>query len=52
PSRIIDELAADPVLSEATTLLATLPETGGFAAHERTLQVIAEQIAPALSIGV
>jgi len=52
PSRIIDELAADPVLAEATTLLATLPEVGTSAAHENTLRVVAEQVAPSLGITV
>jgi alkanesulfonate monooxygenase SsuD/methylene tetrahydromethanopterin reductase-like flavin-dependent oxidoreductase (luciferase family) len=50
PAQIVDELSADPVLTEATTLLATLPELGSFETHERTLQVIAEQIAPDLGI--
>jgi alkanesulfonate monooxygenase SsuD/methylene tetrahydromethanopterin reductase-like flavin-dependent oxidoreductase (luciferase family) len=52
PTQIADELSVDPVLAEATTLLATLPEVGSFQTHERTLQVIAEQIAPQLGIHV
>jgi len=52
PERIIDELSHDPVLKEATTLLATLPEVGSSAAHQRTLQVLAKEIAPALGIRV
>lgn len=48
PARIIDELLADEALEEVTELTVTLPANGGLEAHVRTLEAIAEFIAPAL----
>jgi hypothetical protein len=48
PGRIIEELLADEALVEATELTLTLPANGGLDAHLRTLEAVAEHIAPAL----
>jgi len=48
PARIIDELMADEALEEITELTLTLPAPGGIEAHRRTLELVAEHIAPAL----
>jgi alkanesulfonate monooxygenase SsuD/methylene tetrahydromethanopterin reductase-like flavin-dependent oxidoreductase (luciferase family) len=48
PASIIDELMADEALAEATELTLTLPAPGGSDAHFRTLEVVAQEIAPAL----
>jgi len=48
PARIIDGLLADEALAEVTELTLTLPAPGGIDAHLRTLDAVAEHIAPAL----
>ena len=48
PARIIDGLLADEALSEVTELTVTLPAPGGIDAHLRTLDAVAEHVAPAL----
>jgi len=48
PARIIDELLADEALAEITELTLTLPAPGGIDAHRRTLDLVAEHVAPAL----
>lgn len=48
PSRIVDTLLADAALREATELTLTLPAPGGIDAHLRTLDAVAEHVAPAL----
>ena len=48
PARIVDGLLADEALAEATELTLTLPAPGGIDAHLRTLDLVAEHIAPAL----
>ena len=48
PSRIVDELLADEALGEVTELTLTLPANGGIEAHLRTLEAVAERVAPAL----
>ena len=48
PSRIVDGLLADAALAEATELTLTLPAPGGIDAHLRTLDAVAEHVAPAL----
>ena len=48
PSRIVDELLADEALGEVTELTLTLPANGGIDAHLRTLEAVAERVAPAL----
>lgn len=48
PTAIIDELLADEALDEVTELTLTLPANGGIEAHLRTLEAVAELIAPAL----
>jgi alkanesulfonate monooxygenase SsuD/methylene tetrahydromethanopterin reductase-like flavin-dependent oxidoreductase (luciferase family) len=48
PARIIDGLLADEALAEATELTLTLPAPGGIDAHLRTLDAVAEHVAPAL----
>jgi alkanesulfonate monooxygenase SsuD/methylene tetrahydromethanopterin reductase-like flavin-dependent oxidoreductase (luciferase family) len=48
PARIVDGLLADEAIAEATELTLTLPAPGGIDAHLRTLDSVAEHIAPAL----
>ena len=48
PARIVDGLLADEALAEATELTVTLPAPGGIDAHLRTLDAVAEHVAPAL----
>ncbi|BDZ50526.1 alkanal monooxygenase [Frondihabitans sucicola] len=48
PARIVDELLADEALDEVTELTLTLPANGGAEAHLRTLEAVAEHVAPAL----
>jgi len=48
PSRVVDGLLADAALAEATELTVTLPAPGGIDAHLRTLDAVAEHVAPAL----
>jgi len=48
PARIVDGLLADEALSEITELTLTLPAPGGIDAHRRTLDAVAEHVAPAL----
>jgi hypothetical protein len=48
PARIVDELLADEALAEITELTVTLPAPGGIDAHRRTLELVAEHVAPAL----
>jgi len=48
PARIVDGLLADEALAEATELTLTLPAPGGIDAHLRTLDLVAEYVAPAL----
>jgi len=48
PARIIDGLLADEALAEVTELTVTLPAPGGIDAHLRTLDAVAEHVAPAL----
>jgi len=48
PARIVDGLLADEALAEATELTLTLPAPGGIDAHLRTLDAVAERVAPAL----
>ncbi|MCU1404963.1 MAG: hypothetical protein JWQ43_1266 [Glaciihabitans sp.] len=48
PARIIDGLLADEALAETTELTLTLPAPGGIDAHLRTLDAVAEHVAPAL----
>ena len=48
PARIVDGLLADEDLAEATELTLTRPAPGGIDAHLRTLDLVAEHIAPAL----
>ena len=48
PSRIVDGLLADEALAEVTELTLTLPANGGIEAHLRTLEAVAEHVAPAL----
>ncbi|MEH0111069.1 LLM class flavin-dependent oxidoreductase [Tersicoccus sp. MR15.9] len=45
---IVDGLARDPALAEATTVSITLPAPGGEAAHARVLETVATSIAPQL----
>lgn len=49
PARIVDALLADEALAEATELTLTLPAPGGIDAHLRTLDLVAERVAPALN---
>ena len=48
PAAIVDRLLADEALREATELTVTLPAPGGIEAHLRTLDLVAEHVAPAL----
>ena len=48
PSAIVDGLLADEALREVTELTVTLPAPGGIEAHLRTLDLVAEHVAPAL----
>ena len=48
PSAIVDGLLADEALREVTELTITLPAPGGIEAHLRTLDLVAEHVAPAL----
>ena len=48
PARIVDGLLADEALREVTELTITLPAPGGIEAHLRTLDLVAEHVAPAL----
>ncbi|RKR74251.1 LLM class flavin-dependent oxidoreductase [Frondihabitans australicus] len=48
PSQIVDELLADEALDEVTELTLTLPANGGLDAHLRTIEAVAEHVAPAL----
>jgi alkanesulfonate monooxygenase SsuD/methylene tetrahydromethanopterin reductase-like flavin-dependent oxidoreductase (luciferase family) len=48
PARIVDGLLADEAIAEITELTITLPAPGGIDAHLRTLDLVAEHVAPAL----
>jgi alkanesulfonate monooxygenase SsuD/methylene tetrahydromethanopterin reductase-like flavin-dependent oxidoreductase (luciferase family) len=48
PARIVDGLLADEAVAELTELTITLPAPGGIDAHLRTLDLVAEHVAPAL----
>lgn len=48
PAAIVDGLLADEALREVTELTLTLPAPGGIDAHLRTLDLVAEHVAPAL----
>jgi alkanesulfonate monooxygenase SsuD/methylene tetrahydromethanopterin reductase-like flavin-dependent oxidoreductase (luciferase family) len=48
PGRIVEDLLADEALGLATELTLTLPAPGGIDAHLRTLEAVAEHVAPAL----
>jgi len=48
PDVIAEELAADPAVREADTLLLTVPNQLGVAYNAHLLQTIAEHIAPAI----
>ncbi|NKX51108.1 LLM class flavin-dependent oxidoreductase, partial [Arthrobacter deserti] len=48
PQAILDALLADEALKEATHLTVTLPSLGSPELHRRTLQLVAEHIAPQL----
>lgn len=48
PSAIVDALLADPAVAATDELVITLPANGDAASHRKILQVVAEQIAPAL----
>lgn len=48
PARIVDDLLADVALAEVTEITVTLPAPGGLDTHLRTLDAVAEHIAPAL----
>ncbi len=46
--QITETLLADPAVAATDELVITLPANGDAAAHERILQIVAEQVAPAL----
>ena len=48
PARIVDGLLADEAFAQTTELTITLPAPGGIDAHLRTLDLVAEHVAPAL----
>ena len=48
PEAIVEELLADEALAEVTELTVTLPAPGGIEAHLRTLEAVAQHVAPAL----
>jgi alkanesulfonate monooxygenase SsuD/methylene tetrahydromethanopterin reductase-like flavin-dependent oxidoreductase (luciferase family) len=48
PAAIVADLQADAALREVTELTVTLPAAGGIDAHFRTLEAVAQHVAPAL----